>query len=49
MTPSREIIGVMAKRMKADPEHAVKASAAFLSHLAELGYLELLARPDREA
>jgi 2-polyprenyl-3-methyl-5-hydroxy-6-metoxy-1,4-benzoquinol methylase len=41
MTPSREIIAVMAKRMKADPEHAVKASGAFLSHLAELGYLEL--------
>lgn len=41
MTPSREIIAVMAKRMKADPEHAVKASGAFLSHLAELGYLQL--------
>lgn len=41
MTPSREIIAVMAKRMKADPEHAVKQSGGFLSHLMALGYLEV--------
>jgi hypothetical protein len=41
MTPSREIIAVMAKRIKSDPGHAVKQSGKFLAHLLSLGYLEV--------
>ena len=41
MTPSREIIAVMAKRIKSDPGHAVKQSGRFLAHLMSLGYLEV--------
>jgi len=39
ITPCREIISVMAKRLKVDPEHAVNVSGPFLARMMALGHL----------
>ena len=39
MTPCGEIIRVMAKRLRVDPQHAVEASGPFLARLLALGHL----------
>jgi methylase of polypeptide subunit release factors len=40
ITPSREIIAVMAKRLKSDPDHAVRSSGQFIKQMMAMGYLE---------